>query len=1352
MSMIGVRQITLMIFAAAGLWGTWQVSEIYRDDAKKSWEVAANQSSQWLSGTLLGWLEESYAPLSGIAALYENSDEVTESEFLNAFESLESRATAFFLDGMAFYRPIGSGDSTRWQIKYASDDPENFSGPQGNVASETMPQTLSVARIRSGEFILGEPRRDPSTNSLVSPIALAIYDRSGDGIVAGLVNYNALIKGLFDLHVPEGLSLKISGRFPVKNGLGPEGLVWSEEADNILLSVTTRTLSAGADLSITWQFDKRFLGGPSERLADFTLFSGIGGVLAFTLIFGLLLQRNQEISRRVATATEDLQREQHISTMAMENMEQGINMFDANLVLTSSNEKAFQMLEFPDDFRQENRQENMTLEAMFRNAAERGTYGEGDIDELVAQRVAIARERQAGTFELVTPSGRTIEVRCIPIESGGQVRTYTDITKRKKSEEALARETATLNMTLENIDQGITMVDSDLNLVLANKTVWEMQDLPQNVLVVGKSIERGFRYLAERGDYGPGNVEELVRQRMETFARFEPHHFERTRTDGSVIEVVGQPLPGGGMVTTYRDVTARTQAQAQISKLSGAVEQNASSIVITDPDGKIEYVNPAFTRVSGFSPEDVMGLAFRLLEPGILEPDVLDGLWQTIKAGDVWQGEFNNTKKNGEKYWEHISLSPLVDADGKTTNFVGIKEDITQRKEAEDELRKARYEAEAASQAKAEFLASMSHEIRTPMNGVVGMADLLSQTDLDEEQRIMLNTVRDSGNALLTIINDILDFSKIEAGKLDIEHVPFSVVDVVEGAAATMSPTASQKGVRIVTSIDPNVPTAILGDPVRLRQIVFNLTGNAVKFSEEGEVVVRAETKEASDGSARLLISVIDHGIGISEEGQAKLFGAFSQAESSTTRRFGGTGLGLAICKNLTEMMGGEVRVQSKIGSGSTFSVEMPMAISEESRSRDEDVNLAGLHVLVVTQKGPLQETIDQYLSHWLAEVDFVEEEDAAESFINLRAAEGKPVDVVVLDFNLDTERQKAAVARLATDNITFVMLSNGQRRSARIEGPDCVTLDGNPLRQSQLVTAVAVAAGRASPLVRPEVDENTTENVVALSVEEARERGTLILLAEDNMTNQQVIGRQLTKLGYTCEMADDGKLALEAWRGGDYALLLTDCHMPHMDGFELTASVRAYEEGSGKRSPIIAVTANALEGEAERCISAGMDDYLSKPLAMADLKTTLRKWMPEFQAEVAEETAVDEAVETKVVEASGTITEQGGQRAVEPTFLRETFGDDDELVREILMDFVEPARDTVSEIDTAFSARDAAAIGAAAHKLKSSSRSVGAETLADLCANLEKAGKSEAWSEIDELHPRLAASIDAVTKEIEAF
>ena len=542
---------------------------------------------------------------------------------------------------------------------------------------------------------------------------------------------------------------------------------------------------------------------------------------------------------------------------------------------------------------------------------------------------------------------------------------------------------------------------------------------------------------------------------------------------------------------------------------------------------------------------------------------------------------------------------------------------LSDRNEAE--LNAARKQAEAATHAKATFLATMSHEIRTPMFGVIGTTDLLLQSQVNVEQRQMLQTINECGQSLLTIINDILDFSKIEAGKLDLEYIPVSLADIVEGTAEAIFHNADRKGLRLLTFVDPALPRFVTADPVRLRQILINLGGNAIKFTEKGKVVIRAD-RVAGNGENEVTVrfSVIDEGIGIPIDLISDLFGEFTQVESSTTRRYGGTGLGLSICRRLAAMMGGEIGVHSTPGEGSEFYLILSFNQYDTPQKDSNVSDLGGLRTLLVIPDALESGIYLEYLQYWHAEVDVHTTIEDCIDVCRVAANRGQPYDVVVTSSHWPIEKQLDVSEKIMEtgelSGTRFVAMQRGRRRRPRLIKKYCISMDVNQLRRADFLSAVAIAAGRESPEINivPRVEEiNSEQAAVAPPIDNARADGTLILVAEDNPINSNIIRRQLNMLGYTCDIAEDGKAALDAWRRNDYALLMTDCQMPNMDGYELTRNIREDEKGTGDHALIIAITANALQGDAEKCLAAGMDDYLSKPIETKELKMKLRQWMP---------------------------------------------------------------------------------------------------------------------------------------------
>ena len=831
------------------------------------------------------------------------------------------------------------------------------------------------------------------------------------------------------------------------------------------------------------------------------------------------------------------------------------------------------------------------------------------------------------------------------------------------------------------------------------------------------------------------------------------------RKDGSTfpveLSVVEMRLGGERHFTgIIRDISKRkvrienlNKANAELRLTALVAQETENAVIITDRDGHILWVNNGFSKITEYAFKEVIG---RRPNEFLQGPDtdraLVKRMGKALRSGKGVKEEIVNYTKSGRPYWVSLQIAPVIDEEGKITRFVALEDDITERRRTVFELQTAKNAAEEANRAKSSFLATMSHEIRTPMNGVVGMIDVLRRTPLDDNQRDLMENVQESAFALLTIIDDILDVSKIEAGRLELERAPVSLGRLVETVSETVLPMARRKGIELLIYNDPLTPT-LYADAVRLRQILFNLLGNAVKFTgndqhRSGRIVVTSECRSLSQDRVELNLQVRDNGIGMNAETQERLFQPFVQGESSTTRRFGGTGLGLTICRRLTDMMGGTVIVESRVGEGSNFFVRLTCDVATEEKPQ-RAFNLSGVSILLVTlNKDEVPRSIlERYLTAAGVSVALASSEDHIARLVNDFTRRNQGL-VVVMDKHGNPGSAEAMRERIRQDaavlNPRFVMITRGRRRGFRQETVDTLTLDLDAMRFENLLRAVAVAAGRASP----EHDVPSVKLGAELLPIDAESKGTrgLILVAEDNETNQKVFSHQIRMLGHTCEIVGNGRVAVESWRQGRYALILTDCHMPEMDGYELVRMIRQ-EEGENQHIPIVGVTADALKGTKERCLAAGMDDYLPKPIQLNELQQKIDKWLPQ-------EPAPKPPVQTVSVAPIDSDNE-----VVDPTALKEVLGiEDQSLLLDFYTDFLRTGEESVKAVRAAYSSRQSDEVGALAHRLKSSARAVGAHALADCCLALEQAGKSGDWPIIDKQIGALPSHFGDVQKWIGDF
>jgi two-component system sensor histidine kinase/response regulator len=643
------------------------------------------------------------------------------------------------------------------------------------------------------------------------------------------------------------------------------------------------------------------------------------------------------------------------------------------------------------------------------------------------------------------------------------------------------------------------------------------------------------------------------------------------------------------------------------ARFRGLFENVAEGVYQTSQAGRILAANPALVQMLGYESEDELksaGLAADLYaEP----PKRLEFTRKLARTGVVRNEEIVLKKKDGT-YVTVLDSSRLVrDASGEVICLEGTMTDISDRKIFEEELAQARDSAIQASRLKSEFLANMSHEIRTPMNGVIGMTSMLLDTNLSPEQREYAVAVRRSAGFLLEIINDILDFSKIEAGKLDLENIDFSPTSCVEDVLEMLFELAESRRLELICHFEENVPETVRGDPNRLRQVITNLVGNALKFTERGEVVVTVSAQHASASEVVLRFDVLDTGIGITPEQMSRIFEPFCQGDGSTTRKYGGTGLGLNISRRIVEMMQGSIQVESEPGAGSTFCFTGKFESRSSGIARKAPEELKGLKVLVLEDNNTARRMLVEKVRNWGMQPTECGEAPDALGILLEHAAAGEPIDFALVDCQMprlngvDLVRSVRADGRLS--DLQLVLITNFGHRSVALGGWDRAIAGvlTKPVRGKNLLEILTQR--RDSAPITEEFSLTTSHLVGFLS-------GCRILVAEDNLVNQKVASRMIEKLGHHVDVVSNGAEALEAISRKEYNVVLMDCQMPVMDGFEATAEIRRRETG-GSRLPVIAMTAHAMKGDRERCISAGMDDYLSKPVNPEELAATLQRWLP---------------------------------------------------------------------------------------------------------------------------------------------
>lgn len=781
-----------------------------------------------------------------------------------------------------------------------------------------------------------------------------------------------------------------------------------------------------------------------------------------------------------------------------------------------------------------------------------------------------------------------------------------------------------------------------------------------------------------------------------------------------------------------KEADLRKRVEVQLNLLNTCIHHLNDVVLITDAkikDQRIVFVNDAFEKKTGYFRDEVIGKTPKILQ-GINTSakeltrikDAL-GSWQSVRA------ELVNYTKSGKEYWVDINISPVRDQKGLVTHWIAVEFDITNRKAVEAELMESKKQAEAANVAKSNFLANMSHEIRTPMNGVIGMTDLLLDTQLDATQLEYASFIKQSSHNLLHILGDILDFSKIDANKLDIESIEFSMVTVVESCLDVVSASARSKNLNLISYVDTKIAPMLIGDPNRIRQVLLNLLTNSIKFTSKGDVSLNVSLINNQDYECQIEFTVKDTGIGISIEAVENLFQPFVQADDSVSRKFGGTGLGLSISKRLVELMRGTIKVDSMLGKGSTFTVSLPFQIPNNLKQPINPTTINGLNALIVDGNVLRAQAIEKYINSWgmsafyASTVDKKLSEIIAHQHFDVVIANARISDVDLFELN-------QLLVQFQT-NIKIVLLFNSNSEKD-LSMHKCHAKILEPIKQSMLFDTLINVFDRRMKEIVVDTDKRTTS--VAMLHQSAVYGNYNVLLVDDNLLNLHLATTVLKKIGVGVYAVASAKEAIEALQHHDFSIVFMDCQMPDIDGYQATKLIRQAEHGTGRRIPIVAMTANAMIGDREKCLEAGMDEYLTKPIDTVKLKAVIKNWI---------------FGEKKSVEESSSNTESTKSLTDSYVFdidqLKSMFGGDEHTIKELLQAFVSSTPETLNQLRSAIVSIDFKKIKSCVHQLAGTSSSFGFVEFSATCRILENAANEDNLEKINETYDDLLLAYERV-------